>query len=150
MLREFRRGSAELGEVWDICLQPDTSSEIRRLAAVPPKEQIFHMDDILWAKVVIEFSRAYRMNPILRTQLVRSLTPLYLGRVASFVMESEKLGSREVEEKIESLCLAFESLKPYLIGLWNGEPPQATHTNHPASGEPDGPGGQDTLEVRNV
>jgi hypothetical protein len=28
--------------------------------------------------------------------------------------------SREVEDRIESLCVTFESLKPYLARLWRG------------------------------
>ncbi len=51
--------------------------------------------------------------------ILRSLTPLYLARVASFVRETETLVAAEVEEKIEQLCLTFEHLKPHLIAEWN-------------------------------
>ncbi|HET9942066.1 MAG TPA: hypothetical protein VFR05_01920, partial [Terriglobia bacterium] len=54
-------------------------------------------------------------------QLLGSLTPLYLGRVASFVFETRMMTAAEVEERIENLCVAFESLKPYAAELWNGE-----------------------------
>jgi hypothetical protein len=104
----------------------------------------------LWAKVIMEFSWAYRTNPILRTQLVRSLTPLYLGRVASFVRQTESLVSAEVEDRIEGLCVAFESLKPYLISLWRGESPQhVPFGEQPAVPEQE-TGGENTLEVGNV
>ena len=41
-----------------------------------------------------------------------------LGRVASFVKENQECSANEVEEKIESLCHAFEEMKPYLIERW--------------------------------
>jgi hypothetical protein len=68
---------------------------------------------------------------------VRSLTPLYLARVASFVLETQELGPAEVDEKIEGLCRTYESMKPYLIANWFGgeQPPPARVT--------DASGGQD-------
>jgi glycosyltransferase involved in cell wall biosynthesis len=150
MLHEFQRGSAELGEVWGICLQPDTLAAVRNLASGARSGMVFHMDDTLWAKVIVEFSWAYRLNPLLRTQLVRSLTPLYLGRVASFVKETEHLVSHEVEEKIEGLCAAFEAQKPYLVSLWKGgAAPGDREGRQPISAGPDS-GGENTLEVGNV
>jgi hypothetical protein len=56
-----------------------------------------------------------------RGMILRSLTPLYLARVASFVRETETLVAAEVEAKIEQLCLTFENLKPHLIVEWNEE-----------------------------
>jgi hypothetical protein len=49
------------------------------------------------------------------------MIPLYLGRVAAFVEENMESSSREVEEKIESLCKVFEEMKPYLIERWATE-----------------------------
>ena len=46
------------------------------------------------------------------------MIPLYLGRVASFVKENQKSSAEEVEKEIESLCQAFEEMKPYLIERW--------------------------------
>jgi hypothetical protein len=120
MLGQFRRGVEELGEIWKVALRPETLAEIRSLAASDGGARAFRMDDFLWAKTVIEFAVAYEANPMLRSQLVRSLTPLYLGRVASFVQETETLSSPEVEECVERACLVFEELKPYLIALWEG------------------------------
>ena len=55
-----------------------------------------------------------------RGLILRSLTPLYLARVASFVRETENLVAGEVEEKIEQLCLTFENLKPSLVAAGTG------------------------------
>jgi hypothetical protein len=43
---------------------------------------------------------------------------LYLGRTASFVLETQGLTSLEAEERIEALCSSFEKQKPYLIQRW--------------------------------
>jgi hypothetical protein len=101
-------------------LQPSTLNEVIRLSTHHSEpDRPFHIDDALWTRVVFEFSCAYAHNRIARGQLLQSLTPLYLGRVASFVKETEMLVSAEVEQRIEHLCLTYERLKPYLIALWN-------------------------------
>jgi len=125
MTEAFRRGCRELGEIWELALQPQTLADVRRLGAWDGATD-FHLDDQLWARVVLEFACAYRRHPLSRGHLLRSLTPLYLARVASFVRETESLVPGQVEERIEQLCLTFESLKPYLLNLWDvGTAPEA-------------------------
>jgi len=80
----------------------------------------FVHDDELWAGIIYEFASAFRAQPAARSHLVKSLTPLYLGRVASFVNETRDMSAAEVERRIESLCVAFENLKPLLVSHWNG------------------------------
>jgi len=150
MLGEFQRGSIELLELWNIGLQPDTLSEIRKIASDVGSGSLFHLENSLWAKAVLEFSWAYRENPLLRHQLLRSLTPLYLGRVASFVNETERLGSQAVEQKIEGLCSTFESLKPYLVSLWNSSNTTKGTSNEIHSSPVSNSGSKNTLEVGNV
>ena len=154
MVTAFRSGSQELDEVWKIAMRPATLSDIHHLAAKGAGNgSVFHMDDELWSKVIFEFSAAYRNNPLLRPQLLQSLTPLYLGRVASFVIENENLVALEVEEKIEKLCTSFERLKPYLIELWqDGWPANESTPNDSGasatSETSDKP--ESTLEVKHV
>ena len=50
------------------------------------------------------------------------MTPLYLGRTASFVLETQGLTSREAEQRVEVLCQTFERLKPYLMAKWRRQP----------------------------
>ncbi len=126
MLNAFRRGCEELGEVWSAALQPDTFSAVRELAAgAHPGAAEFHIDDELWTRVVLDFACAHRRARLGRGHLLRSLTPLYLARVASFVIETRNLFSAQVEQKIEELCLCFESMKPYLNSHWDAEPKPA-------------------------
>jgi hypothetical protein len=150
MLQAFRRGCEDLGEVWGTVLDPRTLAAVRRLGCrSPEREDAFHMDDELWAEVVVEFACAYRRHPIARSQILRSLTPLYLARVASFVRETEPLVATEVEEKIEQLCLTFENLKPSLAGRWNGESVPAHESALQKNGAAPREMDKATLEVTN-
>ena len=126
MVNAFRRGCHDLGEVWGVALRPETLADLRKLQMCEANGARFHLDDDLWARVVLDFACAYNRETLSRGLILRSLTPLYLGRVASFVEETRTLVSAEVEERIEHLCLKFEELKPYLVSHWNQEPASAT------------------------
>jgi glycosyltransferase involved in cell wall biosynthesis len=119
MIGSFRLGCDQLKELWQVALPADTLARIRaqgELSRTSPSK--FHLDDELWARIVLDFAIAYSHSPLPASQLMSSFTPLYLGRVASFVLETEPLDARQVEEKIERLCQTFEELKPYLIERW--------------------------------
>jgi hypothetical protein len=65
-----------------------------------------------------------------REHLLKALTPLYLGRTASFVLETQGLTSIEAEGRIEILCQTFEKQKSYLIQRWGPvEKPPASGLN---------------------
>jgi hypothetical protein len=123
MVDHFCRGLTDLGEIWDHVLQPSTVSELRSLGRLAAKE--FHLPDELWVRAIYDFAVAYNVRKIHTDHLLRSLTPLYMGRVASFVAETTNSTAREVEEKIEQLCLVYEKWKPYLIERWQHEPEPA-------------------------
>ncbi len=121
MLNAFRTGCQELEEIWSLALRSETRDQIREAAsylARNPRE--FHLEDEVWVRLIYDFACAFKRQPLERGHLLRSLTPLYLGRVASLVLETQNLLSHEFEEKIEQLCLRFEQLKPYLISRWEG------------------------------
>ncbi|MFB3829210.1 MAG: glycosyl transferase family 2 [Bryobacteraceae bacterium] len=117
MLNLFRKGARELDEIWSAALAPATRADIA-LVARDTQSASFHLPDDLWVRVVYDFACACRRGALDRGHLLRSLTPLYLARVASFVIETARLTSDEVDQKIEALCLRYEELKPYLISNW--------------------------------
>jgi glucosylglycerate synthase len=132
MLEGFRRGYEELGEIWSLTLTPENFAAVRRLGmSVCENRRAFHMDDDLWARIVLDFACAYKLHPVTRATMMGSMAPLYLARVASFVRETETLAAGEVEQSIERLCLTFEDLKPYLIERWKGNtaPAQISNAN---------------------
>jgi glycosyltransferase involved in cell wall biosynthesis len=121
MLTAFNKGCEELRDIWKLALRPGTLSRVLALSR-PAELSRFHIEDELWAKVVYEFAHSFHRLPVERGLLLRSVTPLYLARVASFVIETQTMGASEVEERIEHLCMEFENQKPYLIALWDGSP----------------------------
>jgi hypothetical protein len=121
MIAAFRRGCEELGEIWSAALTPETFAAIRNIGCRDSGTERFDMNDDLWSQVVLDFAVAYRRQPVERGHLLRSLTPLYLARVASFVQQTRLLGSDDVENKIEHLCLSFEQKKPDLIQRWRNK-----------------------------
>jgi hypothetical protein len=123
MLAALARGAQDLAEIWSLALEGETIETLRRLARNAVRDPAaFHLPDELWARIIFDFAGAHRSRPLERAHLLKSLTPLYLGRVASWVIEAEKLIAAEVEERIERLCLCFEEQKPYLLARYAGQP----------------------------
>jgi len=133
MLKSFRMGCQDLVEVWERALTPETHAAVQRLGGQDLDRATFHMEDELWARIVLEFAVACGRQPVERGYFLRSLTPLYLARVASFVVETWDLLADEVETRIERLCNCFEKQKPYLIDLW--DPP--SRSRRVADGQPE-------------
>lgn len=141
LVHAFLRGCDDLREIWSLALSPRTLPSVCALASsarsAPPSA--FRLDDELWAAIIFEFALAHSRQPSARPHLVRSLTPLYLARVASFVNETRDLTAAEVECRIESLALAFESQKPFFAALWGGMPDPSSEppfSPQPAQGHP--------------
>ncbi|GAO02867.1 hypothetical protein PSR1_01743 [Anaeromyxobacter sp. PSR-1] len=116
LVSAFELGWQDLRALWGAVLPPQTMLALQRIARDPP--EAFRMPDAVWARVVYDFAVGWRVKIMDREQLLRSMTPLYLGWVASFVNEVGGLGRPETEARVERLCEAFEAEKPYLISRW--------------------------------
>jgi glycosyltransferase involved in cell wall biosynthesis len=123
MISNFRAGCSDLGEIWALALEPDTLLAVQNLhcTASPAGARSFHLDDELWTRIIADFACAHNRRRVERGHLLRSLTPLYLAKVASFVNETREMFASQVEDRIERLCLEFESAKPYLEAQWHGQ-----------------------------
>ena len=117
MFQMFRSGVDELGSVLEEILSASTLEAIQEKSKLEEKQ--FQFPDELWAKTVYEFASSHHRSVINRDHLLQALTPLYRGRVSSFIQENPRADAQEVERKLESLRLEFERLKPYLIESWN-------------------------------
>jgi hypothetical protein len=53
-----------------------------------------------------------------REHLLGAFTPLYLGWLAAFLLEVGTADAEAADARIETLCLAFEARKSYLIAGW--------------------------------
>jgi hypothetical protein len=116
LLDPFKLGVRNLQEIWNLVLPPAALFELKKMDRLPPEE--FRIPDELWARIVYDFALAYRLRTISRDHLLRALTPLYLGWIASYAVEIESVGSAAVQGRWERLCSAYESGKPYLVSRW--------------------------------
>jgi glycosyltransferase involved in cell wall biosynthesis len=116
MLASYRQAIRDLFPVYRRVISPPQLKVLETTAALPDSE--FALTDELWVAVIYEFALAYHRRVIDREHLLRSLTPLYLGWVASFARQAGNETAGQVEGRIERLCQVFEQLKPYLINQW--------------------------------
>ena len=116
MVNHFKQGLADLSEVWEKLIAPDNMRWLRSAGATCPEK--FHLPDELWVRVIYDLAISYHRRVISREHVIQAMTPLYMGRVASFVSENITASAAEVEDRIEKLGLCFETHKPYLIERW--------------------------------
>jgi glucosylglycerate synthase len=116
MLESFRLGYHALRDVWAWILPPRTIIELKRLADASSGQ--FRLADDLWARIIYDFALAHRLNTMPHVHLLGTLTPLYFGWLASFVLEPGTATVEGAQDRIERLCTVFEAQKPYLISRW--------------------------------
>jgi glucosylglycerate synthase len=116
MVESFQLGNRELQEIWGLVLPPATLFELRKLLRSSPEQ--FHMPDELWVRIIYDFALAHHLRTISRDHLLKSMTPLYLGWVASYAIELQSVGVPTIEQRLERMSLAYEASKPYLVSRW--------------------------------
>jgi hypothetical protein len=116
LLEPFQLGFRNLREIWALVLPPGALLELNKAHRLPPEQ--FRIPDELWARIIYDFALAYRLRTIGRDHLLRAMTPLYLGWVASYALEVETWEAAAVQKRLERLCAAYENGKPYLLSRW--------------------------------
>ena len=113
MTASFRQG-LELRSIWKRFLDERTIAE---LSALSESTEV-RFPDRLWARLVYDFAVAHNRRVLAREHVLQSLTPLYLGKVASLFSEIRDSSHADVEARIETLCDEFEQAVPYLAQKW--------------------------------
>ena len=118
MVESFQLGSRDLQEIWSLVLPPASLFELKKLSRLPLEQ--FRMPDELWARIVYDFALAHRLRTISRDHLLKSMTPLYLGWVASYALELSAEGEAASAQwkRLDRLANAYESNKSYLVSRW--------------------------------
>jgi hypothetical protein len=116
LMESFRLGYRELRDIWSWILPPRTIVELRKIASATPDR--FRLDDELWAQIVYDFAVGYRLRTMPRDHLLRSLTPLYTGWLASIILQVRELPREVADARVERLAVGFEAQKPYLMSRW--------------------------------
>ncbi|MDH4153989.1 MAG: glycosyltransferase [Nitrospira sp.] len=116
MVDLFHLGLTDLHDIWVRILSEEVLEQLSHLRAVPARD--FRIPDTLWAHIIYDAALAHHRNVLPREHLLKALTPLYLGKTASFVLDSQGLTTAEAEHLIETLCRTFEKEKEYLVTHW--------------------------------
>jgi len=116
MLNTFREGLRNLGEIWLDILGAGDFREIERLGA--QGDDNFHFPVSLWTRVIYDYALAFHNKRMPAEQLIKSMTPLYVGKTASFILQAKDMGQQDAEAEIEKLCIEFENGKDYLANNW--------------------------------
>ncbi|MDZ4164460.1 MAG: glycosyltransferase [Smithellaceae bacterium] len=112
----FLEGIKNLGSLWLDILGAGDFGEVADLGKLKLAE--FRFPPRLWSRIIYDYALAYRKKGLPTGHLLKSLTPLYLGKTASFIQEVRDMDQNGAEEEIEKLCLAFEQGKDYLLNNW--------------------------------
>jgi glucosylglycerate synthase len=116
MVRAFHLGLKDLLPIWEQALSDETLGQLYPLGLLGPED--FRFVPRLWARVVGEFAVAHHERRLPRDHLLRALTPLYLGRVAAFVLETLASSPPGAIDSVERVGLAFETEKATLSARW--------------------------------
>ena len=118
LLAQYRQAAHDLPPIWEAFLSPGSLAAIRGAAHGPAVA----LGDEAWVQIIAEAATGFRRRALPPATLIRSLVPLYLGKVATFVAETEAGSAEEAEARLEELALAYERGKGGLEALWG-----ATH-----------------------
>jgi hypothetical protein len=115
--QSFVQDVRDLGPILKSIVAADTFAKLGAIADTTGAETLPFPDEV-WIATVYDFLAAYHAGVMDRAHIAQALMPLYLGRVASFLMQHRASGSRAVEQDLEQLSRQFERAKPYLIERW--------------------------------
>jgi hypothetical protein len=116
LVRGFQQGVEGLLPIWKIFLDHGSIDRLIDMSRMSVTGFSFPAD--FWARVIYDFALGYHHRVMHPEHLVRSLTPLYLGRTAGFINQTEDSSPDEVEKTIDGLCREFMEQKEYLKSRW--------------------------------
>ncbi|MBW1988200.1 MAG: glycosyltransferase [Deltaproteobacteria bacterium] len=117
LVAEYKAGFRQFSGVYKDIFCPACFTALKKSASMA--ETTFRLPVETWVMVLYETAATFHAWTYNRTQLVNLVTPLYLGRVASFINETEKMSSAEAEQVVEAQAEVFEAHKDYLIDIWD-------------------------------
>lgn len=117
MIERLHQGYQEWADVWERVLSPHNR---RALAVILSREvAAFHFEATHWADMVLDYAVAHRRGVLDREPMMDSMVPLYYGRTASTVVESQAMDLATFERAVvHAQAQIFEQLKPQLIARW--------------------------------
>jgi len=119
LLSLYKQGFQHFGVLWKEVLSAPCYQALAALAQADG--QNFRMSSQCWARILYELAATFHHWPRNRGKLIEVISPLYYGRVGSFVSEASALKSVEAEQLVEAQAEVFEKEKRYFLQVWNRE-----------------------------
>ncbi|MGD8560885.1 MAG: glycosyl transferase [Desulfarculaceae bacterium] len=116
LAQNFSGGFGKYLEIWKQVLSPDNMNKVEEIGDLPSEQ--FDFPTQLWAKLLFDFTVAFKDEVVERQELLASLIPLYFGKTLSFVRKTSRMSVQQAEEFIENEAMVFEETKPYLLEAW--------------------------------
>lgn len=117
LINSFKMGLAHFGTLWKEIFSPDCFDAVKVAASMEGSR--FRLPTDTWVRVLYEIAGTYHQWPANRRRLVDLMTPLYYGRVASFVNETANMDSFQAEGLVEEQAALFVDAKDYLLEVWD-------------------------------
>jgi hypothetical protein len=117
LIREYKTGFRQFKGLYRDVFSPECFEELKKCAGLAPRK--FTMPVEAWAKVLFETAATFHSWTTNRAQLVNLVTPLYLGRVASFINRTRDMTTEQAEQVVEEQAQLFEDQKDYLLRVWD-------------------------------
>lgn len=112
----FKFGLKHFGSLWKEIFCPDCFEAIK--VAAEMDESRFRLPTDTWVRTLYELAATFHHWHANQRTLVDLMTPLYYGRVASFINETWDMDSHQAEKVVEEQAAFFVDAKDYLIDVW--------------------------------
>jgi len=117
LVNSFKFGLTHFGTLYRQVFSDDCFAALQ--AAARMDESKFRLPPDTWVRVLYELAGTYHSWSANRRRLVDLMTPLYYGRVASFINETKDMTSFQAEALVEEQASFFVDAKDYLINAWD-------------------------------
>lgn len=117
LIDKLRAGVEEHEALWQRILTAENLTAVKEIAALSDEDYRFPADR--WARIVFDFAVAYNKSGLGPAEVIGAMTPLYYGRTAGLVKQSQEMSTAEFERQvIQTQAQTFGELKPYLVKRW--------------------------------
>jgi len=118
MVENFNEGFKNLSVLWEKIINPQSFAMLKGLTK-KRKIENFLMPTDDWTKIVYDFAATFHRWKKDKKNLVDIMRPLYYARVSSFINRTQDMTTLEAEKIIDQQAQTFETLKPYLLKIWD-------------------------------
>jgi glycosyltransferase involved in cell wall biosynthesis len=116
LVENYRTGLKHFGPLWKTIVSPGSYHVLKSIARLRPDKFLMPLDT--WVTVLYDFAVGYRSWRKDRMKLINFMTPIYYGRIASFVNETRDMTSKEADETVQQKAELFVRKRGYLIRRW--------------------------------